>query len=138
MSDHPPDDRIEPRTEEASAPMTTTDRPSTPAEALRWYARRENVGDSPEGRAWAEQLRRWADELDAAPRRYELPPEPGPEVTELWDVIGIRWFHDADDLKPYLWWSDGNAYPPRYWRELLARGWLSTAPPTTEETNDDH
>lgn len=116
--------------------MTTTapDRqPSTPGQALRWYASREDVVSSPEGQAWAAKLRRWADELDAAPTTYSLPAEPAPG--ELWDVTGKRWSADPDDYPPRLWWCDDQTKAPQYWPDLLRRGPLSPAPPAGTEAD---
>jgi hypothetical protein len=104
----------------------TEHQPATPAEALRWAA------DRPQMAAWtgcAAELNRWADELDAAPRRYELPAEP--EATELWDRDGVMWARNAADG---LWRPaddpDDIGIP---WAEALEYGPLSTNPPTTEE-----
>jgi transcriptional regulator with XRE-family HTH domain len=63
------------------------------------------------------------------PAMFTLPAEPV-DLTELWDATGRRWFHDEDDQRPYLWWTDSQEHRPRYWRDLLARGPLSTAAPS--------
>lgn len=104
---------------------------------LRWAADRL-MADEPvyrtgqnERAAIAGQLRRWADEMDAAPGVYQLPAEP--DVAELWDVRGLRWTRTPDDHPPYLWWCDDESKGPRYWRDLLLRGPLSTAPPAGTE-----
>jgi hypothetical protein len=78
-----------------------------------------------------------ADELDAAPRRYELPAEPPPEVTELWDDAGWHLTRSGD-----VWVSAVPVRESLRWRAAvyLATGPLSTTPPTTTEgaTTDDH
>lgn len=80
------------------------------------------LGDIP---ALLAEVRRLTGELEAA-GVYQLPAEPdGP----LWDSFGYRWSTTPDDVRPYLWWCDNDSYAPRYWRDLLLRGPLSTTRP---------
>lgn len=66
-----------------------------------------------------------------AARTYELPAEPSPEVTELWDREGVKWvlvaadgsWQPADD-------PEGFGIP---WVEALAYGPLSSTPPAGTE-----
>jgi hypothetical protein len=92
---------------------------------------------------WADVPRLVAEvrRLTAAPATYALPPEPPPEVTELWDRDGLHWHRVAartwsrSAVGRDPWWQRWN------WLRLLdKRGRLSTTPPTaTEEaTTDEH
>jgi hypothetical protein len=126
---------------------TTTDLPTTPAEALRWAADRIDwplplalAGDPPPSgtdarAAW--RLRRWADELAAAPTTWELPAEPGPEVVAVDDGHGCRWERDVPGhwrlvrQAPGAWHPAGWCVKP--WRSLLSdHSPLSAAPPEPE------
>lgn len=128
--------------------MTATDptapaQPATPGQALRWAAERLTKQVHALGQpVYADQvldgLRRWADELDAAPAVYTLPPEPPETVIELWDCHGCRWGRDkpghwllleqADAGEGRVWHLVIPCIVP--WRALLAeQGPLSTAPP---------
>lgn len=116
--------------------MTTTTPPvpSTPAEALRWAADRADALGVLSREEIVALLRRWADKLDAAPRRYELPAEPPAEVTELWDRDGQQW----DRTGPRTWRRTSESDDPWWrrwtWLRLLdKRGPLSTTPPTDAE-----
>lgn len=112
--------------------MTTTDPtpPRTPAEALRWVA--DMAGTH--GNVTGGMLRRWADELDTAPPVYQLPAEPPPHITELWDRDGCRWeWSDGEDGSDSGWVPDtGDGVWE--WPELLVEhGPLSTTPPAGTE-----
>jgi hypothetical protein len=125
-------------------PATATEhQPATPAEALRWAAARITarlaVADVTDHAA-AALLAVWARDLDAAPRRYELPAEPpGP----VWDRHGCKW---KRDIAPGHWrlavmaaCPDGRVWHLSEpciepWRALFAEHEpLSTTPPTTTE-----
>lgn len=82
------------------------------------------------------EVRRLRAVLDAArctdpgpaPTTYALPPEPPPEVTELWDADGARWINEdgswrVDDDDPDMAIS---------WHGALEYGPLSSVPPGTE------
>lgn len=70
--------------------------PATPAEALRWYADSPECGMSPEGRAWSANLRRWADDLDAARSTDPGPAaNDGETVESLTEAAG--WIRDERD-----------------------------------------
>jgi hypothetical protein len=55
---------------------------------------------------------------------WEMPAEPGPEVTAVRDRLGVRWRREDD-----LWWADiGHGYEVhRTWPEVLTRGPLTDA-----------
>lgn len=138
--------------------MTATDPtpPRTPADLsaeraiLRWAAGRlggepaeYSVGHHERGHI-ADLLRRWAAELDTAPAPvYQLPAEPPPEVTELWDRDGDRWarkqwrYQPGGDPAPrgtsWIWERNGLGERQR-WPGLLGYGPLSTTPPADAET----
>ncbi len=69
-----------------------------------------------------------AELIEAKPRTWSLPPEPGPEVTAVRDHDGDLWHRDPDG-----WWRlhrktwSGTA---RQWGELLEFG------PLTDATNE--
>lgn len=112
--------------------------PATPAEALRTAAERmaEN-GFAMRGGLICNMLRRWADELDAAPATYTLPAEPGPEVTELWGHGTASWF----ERMPGGWRAKADEhgeYSTISWLDVLvAQRRLSTVPPAGTEPADD-
>jgi hypothetical protein len=114
----------------------TTDLPTTPAEALRWAATRW-VREAFGVNEWPtpEALRLWADELDAAPTTWALPPEPGPEVVELWDQGGERWERSDDEDAPDGWVRD-RGEGVYEWAEMLMHGPLSAVPPEQTEVSD--
>jgi hypothetical protein len=122
--------------------MTTTPPPATPAHALRgavaWLA--EEGPTFTDGQREYGSILSWlaerADELDAAPVTFELPAEPSAKITTLWSNFGTRW--DRDQTMPGSWVS-GRPGDRMSWRALLyATAWLSTSPPTAEESTDEH
>lgn len=86
-------------------------------------------------------LRRWADELDAAPAVYTLPPEP-PDGTRLKDRGGGIWQRDGRYIATWtlvVTFRGETPYAPvrRHWHELLMAGApLMTAPPAGTEGDD--
>jgi hypothetical protein len=118
--------------------MTTTTDLSAERAILHWAADRlaAEPNEYPYG---ADQhahvvglLRRWADELAPAPKTWALPPEPGPEVTELWDRDGWRWELDAAEGG----WVHEDTGEICIWSELLAEyGPLSTVEPEETEAS---
>lgn len=76
--------------------------------------------------------RHYCGTTGAQPGRWQLPPEPGPEVTELWDREGVRWERTA----PHTWSRSQELHRPwwmrTHWLRLLhQRGPLSATPPET-------
>jgi hypothetical protein len=139
--------------------MTTATDPSAERAILNWAADRIDAGPhdpvldtdplqeayDDARRHYAGELRRWATELDATPTAWELPPEPGPEVTELWDRHGCHWRRDvpghwllvehADAGEGLFWHLVIPCVSP--WRALLAEhGPLSAVPPEQPEVPD--
>jgi hypothetical protein len=128
--------------------MTTTDLSAERA-ILNWAADRIDAGPhdpvldtdplqeayDDARRHYAGELRRWATELDATPTAWELPPEPGPEVTELWDKGGERWERSDDEDTPDGWVRD-RGEGVYEWAEMLMHGPLSAVPPEQTEVSD--
>jgi hypothetical protein len=119
--------------------MTTTTDLSAERAILNWAADRIDAGPhdpvldtdplqeayDDARRHYAGELRRWADELDAAPATWQLPPEPGPEV-RLRGRSGLRW------RRYPAGWSNGVRHAIE-WSYLLATDSpLSAVPPEPE------
>lgn len=111
----------------ATPPPAASAQPATPGQALRWAA---GTGDHYIDPA---ELRRLADELDAAPAVYRLPPEPPETVTELWSSHGAHWQRHATSRGH---WVAPNGDTMSWLSLLAAAEWLSTAPPAGTEATD--
>src|SRR5258706_12929322 len=74
--------------------------------------------------AWLAAIRTGLTTQRAVRASWEMPPEPGPEVSAVRDRRGVRW--RREDI---WWWADiGHGYEVnRTWPEVLARGPLTDA-----------
>jgi hypothetical protein len=115
--------------------MTTTTDLSAERAILNWAADRAEASGVLSREEVVEQLRRWADERPPAPTAWALPPEPGPEVTELWDKGGEHWERSDDEDTPDGWVRD-RGEGVWEWAEMLMHGPLSAVPP--ELDGGDH